>query len=77
MASLKDVITYNDKWFTELTSKHHRQEIEELAERLEPLRQEIGNHPKARINISDKGIITTHNLPEEVSSRLKDIGVLQ
>jgi hypothetical protein len=73
MASLTDLITYDDKWLSELPSRHHRQQVEDLATRLEPLKQELHRHNKAQINITGDGNVTIKNLPEEMASQIRNM----
>ena len=73
MAALTDLITYNDKWLTELTSREHRQQVEALAKRLEPMKQELASYPNAEIDITNDGTISTKNLPEEMDVRIRNM----
>jgi hypothetical protein len=73
MASLLDIICYNNKWYTELTSKEHREQIENLVQKLDPLKEEICRYPNARINITKDKTITTNHLPDDIASKIEQI----
>jgi hypothetical protein len=69
MATLTDVITFEGKWYTELTSKEQRQQVEDLAQTLLPLAPQILAQ-KGRIELRKSGNIFIDGYPEELSANM-------
>jgi hypothetical protein len=69
MPTLTDVITYEGKWYTKLTSKEHRQQVEALTKKLLSLAPQMLNY-KGRIDIRKSGYIFIDGYPEELRANI-------
>jgi hypothetical protein len=73
MATIFDKISYDHTKYSELKDPTGRQEIEELAEKLKPLENEIVNDPKGQITIMKSGNIFSDSFAPELAKKITAI----
>jgi hypothetical protein len=73
VATLLDIITYEQVYYTELSNETEKQKVRDFALKLWPLHDEIIKCRACRIDIKIDGSITTKYFPQKIKSRILNL----
>ena len=73
MKTLIDIISYEGKHYSE-SGDTGKDRIEQLSQKLQPLKQEILKYRDAGISLLKTGIIALNQIPDELQSRIQTLG---